>query len=526
MPCRTSRTFTASVLGALLLNLPALALAAPIEEVVVTGDLRESALSRLAAPVTVIDETLIRERSATHLEDVLITAPNVNIATGSSRARFIQIRGIGERGQFAEPLNPSVGVIVDDVDLSGAATAATLFDVAQVEVFRGPQAGRYGANALAGLVVLRTAAPTELPEGRVELDAGAFDTRRIGAVLSGPLAGPTLTGRLAAQQNRSDGWMRNAFLDRDDTAGRDERSLRGRLRWAPTDRFSTDLTLARVDIENGYDGFTLDNSFTTLSDAPGRDAQDSRLASLHARLETDRGIDVDLIAAGSDSRIDYGYDEDWTFVGFDPDGYSSTDRYQRDRRTSSLELRIGSERTARRTDWLVGIFDLNRDVDLERDYSFAPGPFASRLRTQRTALFGSLGHALTESLRMTGSLRVERRDDRYDDSEEVAFTPRETLLGGRAALEWTLDSGALLYGSLSRGYKAGGFNTDGSLDADLREFASEAVWNYELGVKSLHLDGTLATRAAAFVMTRADQQVATSIVRLRGDGSAEFIDFV
>ncbi|MEE4361496.1 MAG: TonB-dependent receptor, partial [Pseudomonadales bacterium] len=122
--------------------------------------------------------------------------------------------------------------------------------------------------------------------------------------------------------------------------------------------------------------------------------------------------------------------------------------------------------------------------------------------------------------------RVERRDDRYDDSEEVAFAPRETLLGGRAALEWTLDSGALLYGSLSRGYKAGGFNTDGSLDADLREFDSEAVWNYELGVKSLNLDGTLATRVAAFVMTRADQQVATSIVRLRGDGSAEFIDFV
>ena len=63
----------------------------------------------------------------------------MNYASGSSRARYYQIRGIGERGQFIEPINPSVGPLYDGVDLSGVGTIANLFDVEQVEILRGPQ---------------------------------------------------------------------------------------------------------------------------------------------------------------------------------------------------------------------------------------------------------------------------------------------------------------------------------------------------------------------------------------------------
>ena len=54
---------------------------------------------------------------------------------------------------------------------------------------------------------------------------------------------------------------------------------------------------------------------------------------------------------------------------------------------------------------------------------------------------------------------------------------------GRLLIERSLDSGNLLYASLTRGYKAGGFNTDGTLDADLRLFDPETLWNMEIGFK-------------------------------------------
>ena len=98
---------------------------------------------------------------------------------GFSRTIF-QIRGIGERSQFVEPLNPSVGLIVDGVDLSGLAAAANLFDVQQVEVLRGPRGTLYGANAMAvdgeifGLINVVTPDATEALSGSLQVDAGNY----------------------------------------------------------------------------------------------------------------------------------------------------------------------------------------------------------------------------------------------------------------------------------------------------------------------------------------------------------------
>ena len=101
--------------------------AAPrIEEVIVTAALRDTPWLRFNGSSSIAGSEDIRRRAAVHLEHLLLPAPNVNIAGGSSRARFYQLRGIGERSQFVEPLNPSVGLLVDDIDFSGLGTAATL----------------------------------------------------------------------------------------------------------------------------------------------------------------------------------------------------------------------------------------------------------------------------------------------------------------------------------------------------------------------------------------------------------------
>ena len=140
--------------------LAATSLANTIEEIIVTGDFRDVELQKMPASVTVMTAEDIERRSAQHLEQLLALAPNVNFSGGSSRTRYIQIRGIGERSQFASPINPSVGTIIDDVDFSGIGSAGTLFDVERVEILRGPQGTRYGANALAGIIAITSTAPS------------------------------------------------------------------------------------------------------------------------------------------------------------------------------------------------------------------------------------------------------------------------------------------------------------------------------------------------------------------------------
>jgi outer membrane receptor protein involved in Fe transport len=500
----------------------------PAEIVVVTGEFRESALGDLPISITVLRSDDIEARSARHLDEILALVPNVSVAGGSSRSRFFQIRGIGERGQFVEPLNPSVGLIVDGVDLSAAATAATLFDVEQVEVFRGPQGTRYGANALAGLINVRTRAPTDDFEARLGLDMADYDAMTVNGVVSGPV-GERVSGRFAAQQHTSDGFIRDTYLGRDDTNARDELSLRGKLRWLAGDSVTVDGLVSLVDLDNGYDAFSFDNDRNTRSDEPGRDAQESVFAGVDVVWDAAATFTLDASVAAALSDSIYGYDEDWTYAGFHDDGYSSTDYYFRDRKTHTAEVRMLSKQASRlfgdSTDWVFGVYALDSDEDLRRDYTFAAGPFTSTFAVERLALFGQLESALGDHTRLTAGLRYERHRSDYLDSAGVSFAPDDRLTGWRLSLDRALTDALMGYVTLSRGYKAGGFNTDGSLPVDLRQYDPETLVNLELGLKGSFFDRRLQTRVALFHMARDDVQIASSLQIVRMDGSTEFISF-
>ena len=227
---------TTLLAAACCLASPVLAEPTRLEEVVVTAELRPTPLLNQVGSISVISAQDIREREAQHLEGILNLAPNVNFAGGTSRARFFQIRGVGERSQFQEPLNPSIGLVIDGIDFSGLGGAGTLFDVQQVEILRGPQGTLHGANALAGLIDVRSGQPEAEPGLQLEVGAADYNTWNAGAVSTGPLVTDQLLYRLAVNRFQSDGFIENDYLGRDDTNGQDETTIRGKLRWLPTGR--------------------------------------------------------------------------------------------------------------------------------------------------------------------------------------------------------------------------------------------------------------------------------------------------
>lgn len=198
-----------------------------LEEVIVTATLLEETSAPVSA--SVLTDQLQRRRGAVHLQDVITLAPNLSSSAGASRNRFFQIRGIGERSQFVEPINPSVGILLDGIDLSGAGGALTLYDLNQVEVLRGPQGTLMGANALAGMIALQSQ-PAESSVRAVDLGVERYDGRRIGVRLGGPLSND-LAARLAVQHYESDGYIDNDWLKRDDTNSREELTARGTAAW-------------------------------------------------------------------------------------------------------------------------------------------------------------------------------------------------------------------------------------------------------------------------------------------------------
>ena len=510
-----------------------------LEEVLVTAEFRDTTLMSATSSTSVLDANIISQRAAQQLEDILNVAPNVNFAGGTSRARYFQIRGVGDRSQFQEPLNPSVGVLIDGVDFSGIGSVGTLFDVEQVEVLRGPQGTLHGANALAGLINITSAAPTSEPYHRVEAGAGNYDTYNLGLVSSGPLTDDVLY-RAAVQQFKSDGYQENDFTGDNDNAARDELTLRTRLRWEASERHQVDLGVTYVDIDNGYDAFSLDNTRTTLSDQPGQDMQESLALSLHTRSSLSK-LDVQGVLSYATSDSTYGYDEDWTFEGFDPDGYTSYDQYDRSRDSISAELRLLSNNRSRlfndRADWVAGVYYLSNAEDLDRTYTFAPF-FNSENDTETFAVFGQLDTALSRRLTLITGVRWEHRDTQYSDNNAVALDPDDDLWGGKLALEFQWLEDTMAYASVSRGYRANGVNAsilsniEATDDADVVEqlrsvqaFDSESLVNYELGIKSRFLENTVQTRIALFYMDRDQQQVRGSFLIPQEGGATTFIDY-
>jgi len=495
-----------------------------IDEIIVTADFRERPAAELPSSITIINAEFIEEAAVQHFEELVNVVPNLNWSGDGHRARYFQIRGVGELEQYQGAPNPSVGFLIDDIDFSGIGTVATLFDVQSIEVLRGSQGSRYGANALGGLIYIQSASPSIERDGRFRVTAGGDDALSIGAAFGGAiLQSENATFRISAQKHESNGFRDNTYLGREDTNGRDELAMKSRLRFVLSDAFEANVSLLYSKIDNGYDAFSLDNSYTMLSDNPGKDAQESIGTSLRLDWTGFGDLKLTSISALAKSNIDFSYDADWgNDESWEPVTYDYVSDNDRERDLISQEFRLSSER------WLIGIYASNIREDLQTlhtgdyydpFYDWADSlfyPFASDYEASNVALFSQFDYDFSESTRLTAGIRVERRDSDYSDSDGLVSTQSDSMWGGELSISHDLNDAVTAFARISKGYKAGGFNL-GVVDPDIREFGAEELWTAEAGIKSMLFDNSLHLNVALFQSRRVDQQVHTSFQLVSGD---------
>ncbi len=488
------------------------------EIIIVTSDFRLQQQQLFAGSITVLDEDRIQDSAEQHFEELINWVPNLNFAGGTSRPRFFQIRGIGERSQYQGAPNPSVGFIVDDIDFSGIGGIATLFDIEQIEVLKGPQGSRYGANALAGLITLNSVDPASETNGVLQLTLGEDNTQTLG-IAAGTEVTPELSFRVALQQHQSDGFRENLFLNRSDTNQRDETTARLKLLWQPSDELQAKLTLVNIHLNNGYDAFAHNNSLDTLTDLPGRDEQSTTAASLRVNWQGNDSFTLTSITSMAESDILFSFDGDWgnpiLFGVNEP--YDFTSETQRQRNTLSQELRFiskpGAEIISGKADWLIGLYaqtleEDNQILDLYNTAVF--NNLNSDYKATSKSIFGQIDYHISAYTKINSGLRIENRAASYQDSNGQNLNPNETMIGGHITLEHIHHNGNFSYIKLSRGYKAGGFNIGTNIPTAQIEFNTEFVWNMEAGMNASFFQQRLQTQFSVFYMKRDEQQVETS----------------
>ena len=517
--------------------------AGPLEEVVVAAFRQENVIE-LDSSITVLNRETISSATLQHFEEVIALVPNMNWSGDGSRARYFQLRGIGELEQYEGAPNPSVGFIVDDIDLSGVGGISTVFDLEQVEVLRGPQATRFGASALAGLVYIQSADPTPETAVNAEFLAGNEDTYSAGAAVGGGL-GERLSGRVSVHHYQGNGFYDNVYLGRDDTNERDETVARGKLLWDMGGGWQSKLSLLYANFDNGYDAWSPENGRTVFSDKPGRDEQETSGASLKFTGPL-AGAQFVSITGIAETDVFFSYDGEWGNLDYwAPIGYDYSWSDERERSSFTQEFRLvsapGQEIFGGKTAWVVGVYGASLD---ESDFITSAGIYddgewcmpcqdfstlQSDYDSSNYSVFGRLDSDLSERLALNLGLRLERWEADYSDAfvdyiwgggqvVRNEFHPSEDLWGGDISLNYTLEGGSHLYALVSRGYKAGGFNPSvaralgpsAELGPEAIAFDPEKLLNFEAGVKGLWLDGGLSADVSVFYMDRQDMQLRSS----------------
>lgn len=512
---------------------------------VVTGELWESELQKTTASITVLSEDALESKGVQHFEDVINAIPNLTWTGGTSRPRYIQIRGIGENSQYeGETPDSSVRFLIDDLDLTGLGSAGNLFDVQQVEVLRGPQAGAFGANAAGGVVKIVTKQPTPYCTGQAEATVGTDDLRAGGVVIGGPLLKndpEQLTFRLSAHKLVQNGFRNNEYLDKEDTNDRDELMTHVKLRWLANEDWAFHGALFYSDIDNGYDEFNLANDAdNTDSDEPGRDEQATLGVSLRSTWTGPDAFTLSSITAFTTTDSLYSYDSDWSNpVDKNPNlagNYGAFLATERDRDVFSEELRFDSNDQEDALGWIdrwtLGFYFHMLEEDTAISYDEVYEGWAedayieSTYETETFAAYAQFAHDFTESTRLSIGLRVEHHEvnfatntinNYYGDliGGMTRADQSNTLFGGKLTLDHDLNVDHTLFATTSRGYKAGGANSGAfQFPFDPAVYDDETLYNLEFGLRSSWFDGRLRSSITAFYLQRKDAQFRDS----RGSG--------
>jgi iron complex outermembrane receptor protein len=518
-------------------NVPAVA------EIVVTARKREERAENVPDSLVVINEASLENMQVHQAGDIGKLFPNLGLRQDlSATSTFIAIRGI----TATRNTDPAVSLVIDGVQITNASEIRQqLFDVERVEVLKGPQGSLYGRNAIAGAINVVTKEPTNQWEGRASVGFGNLaGISNVGSEdaflsISGPIVQHLFSFRVSAMYHNDDGTIRDPAVGNHTTDFKSDKAFRLRLVYSPSEPLNLDFKLNH----DGYRGGSYYFAITRPMGAPFPTSDPSSNSNTFIYQPTSVPISVNysnvvdeslratynfgfatLASVSAHSIATERYGVPGEGIGGDQPGdldftpaniIGNSQSYDVD--SWSEELRLSSN-GASPLRWMGGLYYLtvSRNDTLPvylLNGSANPAawlilfPRGTHRNIKTYAGFTQLDYDFTSRLTGALGLRYDREDrDQFDEDNPTAGTRYATfqLPEPKISLEYKPVPRQMVYATVSRGFRSGGFNAPRSIFQVV--FEPEKLWNYELGYKGTWLAGTLRTNAAAFYEDITDKQ--------------------
>lgn len=330
-------------------------------DIVVTARRRAERVQDVPIAAQALSGDTLQSYNLRTAADLSRIAPSLLFSGSFETVPKITIRGVGTN-EFTANVNPAVGLYIDDVYQGlGAGQNFQLFDIARVEVLRGPQGTLFGKNSTGGAVQYFTNDPTDEVGGRVEIGVGRFGLFETEAALNVPLAeGVSL--RVSGNTTDRNGYWRNLFLDTRD--GRINRwAGRAKLKLNPTDDIEVVLKFAKGEADDDLRRSRQVGRLPSGSDLSGYVSGRRFFEGESDKFTFDR---VDTTNMSARISVDFGSATLTSVTGYDKavrDSFEDTDQnpfellnifYPSDGRAFSQEVRLAGE--AGNVKYVVGGF--------------------------------------------------------------------------------------------------------------------------------------------------------------------------
>ena len=508
--------------------------------IVVSARRRDETLQTTPVAISAINTAMLESKAAVNISDLQGSAPGLLITQQNSGAQAanLSIRGL-TYANIEKSQTPTVGVVVDGVAIgTNTGQLQDVFDVAQIEVLRGPQGTLFGANTIGGVINIERSKPTMTPGAKIEFSYGRWNTGSgKGIVNYGD--GSTWGVKAWYFHNQTDGYYWNAVSNHSAGGSKDD-NFGGSLLFKPAGSgFDAQLTVEDViqsfdpvnsSLTSTADGFcgivvagacgrNNTTDLYTVFDSPGHAKYRAPAATL--QMHYDAGtIKLTSVTGWRHSHEDQGQE------------YGTTDIYYSLRRQDytqiSQELR-GSGKLFSGLDYVVGgyffgsVYGLNQwqggpaletAVDpssLAPDYQLVHG------KTRSYAAFADFDYAFAENFRLSFGGRWSHDDKQLYNAFAVSgvigsgsagfskFTPK-------VGLDWRPNRDVMVYGSFSQGYRSGGFSPRAtSAQFAGTPFGPETVDAFEIGTKLSTPDHRATLNIAGFISNYKNMQQDTTI---------------
>jgi iron complex outermembrane recepter protein len=497
--------------------------------VTVTAQKEPADLRTLPLSVTAVSKEMLDALGVRVVSDAAIVAPNVSFTEFTARklsnARF---RGIG-----SSPNNPAITTFIDGVpQLNANSSSVELLDVQQIEFVRGPQSTLFGRNAIGGVINVSSVKPafTEKWTGTAQVPFGNYSAFDLRANASGALIPDTLAAGVALAYGARDGYTINTVTG-DDLDSRGTFAFKGQLLWVPAKDWTARVIVSGERDEDG------DYALNDLAALRARDHESARDFEGH----TDRNVfGTTILTERKGSRFNLSTTTGfvrWTSEDSTDLDYSALPLITRLNNEEDFqftqEVRLASVEPRKLTDkamlrWQAGAFLFTQSYQQDAVNTIAPFVFSTQVSTSVNlyspvadledfgfGVFGQGTATINEKIDVTAGLRVD-----YEKKDADLKTFYDPALGAPAVLvaddsfshvspqvsvAYRLNPTRSVYGTVTGGYKAGGFNPASPTGSEV--YGEEKSWNFEAGYKSVYLNDRLWVSAALFYIDWNDLQL-------------------